>query len=51
MRDSEGRGLAIYLQRESPGNDKDSNWLPAPNGPFRVFMRLYLPDPEVLENK
>lgn len=35
--------LEIYIQRESPGKDKESNWLPAPNGPFNVVMRMYLP--------
>jgi hypothetical protein len=30
-------GLTIYVQQESPGKDKESNWLPAPKGPF--FMR------------
>ncbi|WP_221761750.1 DUF1214 domain-containing protein [Edaphobacter aggregans] len=31
------------MQHDSPGTDKDSSWLPAPNGPFVVFMRLYGP--------
>jgi len=35
--------LEIYIQRESPGKDKESNWLPAPNGPFNVVLRMYLP--------
>jgi len=37
--------LEIYLQHESPGQDKKSNWLPAPNAPFNVDMRMYLPKP------
>jgi hypothetical protein len=48
--DADG-GLTIYIQRDSPGKDKESNWLPAPTGPFRVVMRIYLPEPEVLEHK
>lgn len=40
--------LTIYIQRESPGRDKESNWLPAPqNGPFHLALRLYSPKKEV----
>ena len=42
--------LDIYIQRESPGQDKEPNWLPAPaNGPFTMNLRLYWPKPEVLD--
>lgn len=42
--------LDLYIQRESPGRDKESNWLPAPaNGPFTMNLRLYWPKPEVLD--
>ncbi len=41
-------GLTLYLQHESPGKDKEANWLPAPAGIFRVVMRLYWPKPEAL---
>jgi hypothetical protein len=47
-RDSDG-GLRIYVQHDSPGNDKESNWLPAPNGPFSMILRLYWPKPEALD--
>ena len=33
----------IYLQANSPGNDKEANWLPAPEGKFSVMLRLYWP--------
>ena len=36
-------GLTIYMQNSPPGSDKEANWLPAPPGPFTVFMRLYWP--------
>ncbi|MFD1314272.1 DUF1254 domain-containing protein [Namhaeicola litoreus] len=36
-------GLTFYIQNASPGKDKESNWLPAPKGPFRVVLRLYWP--------
>jgi hypothetical protein len=40
--------LDLYIQRESPGRDKESNWLPAPaSGPFTMNLRLYWPKAEV----
>lgn len=36
-------GLTLYIQNESPGKDRESNWLPAPKGAFAVMMRLYWP--------
>ena len=42
--------LDLYIQRESPGQDKEANWLPAPaSGPFTMNMRLYWPKPEILD--
>jgi hypothetical protein len=35
--------LPIYIQKDSPGAEKESNWLPAPNGPIYLVMRLYWP--------
>jgi hypothetical protein len=49
-RDSDG-GLTLFVQNESPGTDKEANWLPAPKGPFIVFMRLYWPKAEAIEGK
>jgi hypothetical protein len=49
-RDADG-GLTLYIQHDSPGKELESNWLPAPAGPFKMVMRLYLPEPEVLEHK
>jgi hypothetical protein len=48
-RDADG-GLTLIIQRDSPGKEKETNWLPAPSGPFKLVMRLYLPEPEVLEH-
>lgn len=39
--------LTLYIQHKSPGKDKEANWLPAPNGPMFVVMRLYWPKTEV----
>ncbi len=38
--------LTIYIQKDSPGKDKESNWLPAPDGPIYLVMRLYWPKTE-----
>jgi len=46
-RDADG-GLTLYFQNESPGKDKEANWLPAPKGWFMVVMRLYWPKEEAL---
>ena len=35
--------LTLYFQNESPGKDKETNWLPAPKGGFNLMMRLYAP--------
>ena len=41
--------LDIYIQADSPGPDKESNWLPCPEGDFRPIMRIYQPRPEALD--
>ena len=42
--------LDIYIQRASPGTDKESNWLPTPSdGGFSMTMRLYWPKPAALD--
>lgn len=38
----------LYLQSDSPGADKESNWLPAPKGQFVLMLRLYWPEESVL---
>jgi hypothetical protein len=43
--------LDLYFQNESPGADKEANWLPAPAGPFNLMMRLYAPRSEALTGK
>jgi hypothetical protein len=35
--------LTLYIRNKSPGADKESNWLPAPNGPIYLVIRLYWP--------
>jgi hypothetical protein len=43
--------LDLYFQSESPGTDKQANWLPAPKGPFNLTMRLYAPKSDALTGK
>ena len=38
--------LTIYIQKDSPGSDKEANWLPAPNDTIYLVMRLYWPKAE-----
>jgi hypothetical protein len=48
LKKNEDGSLTIYIQSDSPGKDKESNWLPAPNGPIFIVMRLYWPKKEAL---
>jgi hypothetical protein len=44
--------LDLYLQRDSPGKDKEANWLPSPEGDFGIMLRLYWPNenaPSILD--
>ena len=43
--------LDLYFQNESPGGDKEANWLPAPKGPYNLTMRLYAPKSDALTGK
>ncbi len=43
--------LDLYFQNETPGADKEANWLPAPKGPFNLTMRMYAPKSQALTGK
>ena len=43
--------LDIWIGHESPGAGREANWLPAPPGPFALFMRAYLPKPDLLDGR
>ncbi|MHC4573459.1 MAG: DUF1254 domain-containing protein [Planctomycetota bacterium] len=43
--------ITFYIQKDSPAKEKESNWLPAPDGPFYMVMRLYGPEENALEGK
>ena len=44
-KDADG-SLTLYIQKDSPGADKEANWLPAPDDKIYLVMRLYWPKPE-----
>jgi hypothetical protein len=43
--------LDIYIQHESPGTEKESNWLPAPAGSFNLALRMYWPHPSAISGE
>ena len=49
-RDPDG-GLTLLVQHDSPGKDKEANWLPAPSESYFMVMRLYWPKDEALSGK
>ncbi|MBY5735933.1 DUF1254 domain-containing protein [Rhizobium leguminosarum] len=46
MKKNEDGSLTLYVQKDSPGADKEANWLPAPDGTIYLVMRLYWPKTE-----
>jgi hypothetical protein len=46
MKKNEDGSLTLYIQKDNPGPDKESNWLPAPNDTIYMVMRLYWPKTE-----
>ena len=48
QREQDG-SIILYIQKDSPGNAQEGNWLPAPDGPFYLILRLYGPEAEALE--
>ena len=51
LKENDDGSMTLYIQHESPGKEKESNWLPAPKGRFVLMLRLYWPketDPSIL---
>ena len=51
LKSNQDGSIDIYVQKDSPGADKESNWLPAPAGKFILMLRMYWPnehDPSIL---
>jgi len=49
---NEDGSLDLYIQKDSPGKEKEANWLPAPKDKFILMMRLYWPkekDPSIID--
>ena len=46
MKKNDDGSLTIHIRKDSPGADKEANWLPAPDGPIYMVMRLYWPATE-----
>jgi len=50
LTDDDG-SLTLYIQKDSPGKARENNWLPAPDGPFYMVLRLYGPEQAALEGE
>ncbi|MFE2998454.1 DUF1214 domain-containing protein [Nocardia sp. NPDC059246] len=50
LTESSDGSVDIYVQRENPGPEKESNWLPAPaSGDFNLMLRTYWPDQKIVD--
>ncbi|WP_423794595.1 DUF1214 domain-containing protein [Methylobacterium durans] len=41
--------LTLYVGTRPPGSEKEANWLPAPDGPFSLYIRAYWGKPSILD--
>ena len=51
MKLNDDGSLTIYVQHDSPGKGAETNWLPAPDDEFSLYIRAYWPKAELLEEK
>jgi hypothetical protein len=43
--------LTLYFQNETPGSDKETNWVPAPKDEYSLYIRAYWPKAEILDGR
>jgi hypothetical protein len=41
--------VTLYIGKDSPGPERQANWLPAPDAPFRPILRMYQPQEQILD--
>ena len=51
FKQAENGSLVLHIGKDSPGKDREPNWLPAPDGPFYIVLRLYGPEDEAREGR
>ena len=51
MKYNEDGSLTLYFGAKSPGKERESNWLPAPDGKYSLYIRTYWADESVLSGK
>ena len=51
LRYNDDGSLDLFIQHANPGPEKTSNWLPAPQGPLGITMRLYAPRASILSGE
>lgn len=51
LKENPDGSLDIYIQHDSPGQEKENNWLPAPSDAFNLLLRIYWPKAEVIEGR
>jgi hypothetical protein len=49
LKTADDGSVTIFMQTDSPGADKESNWLPTPAGAFRPIVRMYQPQKAILD--
>jgi hypothetical protein len=49
MKNNADGSLTLYFGAKSPGKDKETNWVPAPEGPFSLYIRCYWAEQAVLD--
>lgn len=50
LKESADGSLTLYASAQSPGADKEANWLPAPDGPFSLYIRAYWGEQPILDS-